>query len=124
MHLIVREEKLLLIFTKKEVVSGHVIFRRDYEMLETIWGNIAYYTKVSGKRITDVYRPERFGKGISINSLIQIAETLDIPFELLVESDQELTRDVAWDIVCKELKMTRAELIDAKNLRKNILKLL
>ena len=96
------------------------------KILETVWKNIEYYTQIRGLYKQDVYRTDRVGKGISLDTLAEIAETLDIPVILLFESeeDKEISRDVAWDIVCAELKLTPSELINLKSLVKGIEKLL
>ena len=96
------------------------------EFLAQIWSNIEYYRQVKGLKQQDVYRVERYGKGISINSLIQISEILDIPVILLFESyeSKEITREVAWSIVCSELKLTPKEIINMKILVKSIEKLI
>lgn len=86
--------------------------------LDMVWDNIEYYRKSMGMLKTDVYRPERFGKGIGLKGLFEIAQTLNIPVNLLFETEEgrEITRDVAWDIVCAELKITRSDIIKAKRL--------
>lgn len=76
-------------------------------MLADIWKNIEYYTKVKGMRKKDVYRTERVGKGISLNGIIEIAGILDIPLELLFESDKEITLEVAYAMICEDLGVSR-----------------
>lgn len=82
-------------------------------MLETIWKNIKYYTDVKKLRRIDVYRTERFGKGMTIETLQDIAINLDVPISLLVEDSEgfDMTKDLALDIVCDEYQINKEELI-------------
>lgn len=82
-------------------------------MLETIWKNIKYYTGVKKLRRIDVYRTERYGKGMTIETLQDIAINLDVPISLLVEDSEgfDMTKDLAMDIVCAEYQINKEELV-------------
>lgn len=76
-------------------------------MLETIWQNIEYYTYLRDMHKKDVFRADRYGKNISLTSVIEIAEILDVPLELLFETDKEITLELAYVMVGKDLEIDR-----------------
>lgn len=72
----------------------------------------------------DVYRAERYGKNISLTSIIEIAETLDVPLELLVETDREMTLELAYAMVCEDLGISRRRIEQTTKFEKEIKKVL
>lgn len=92
-------------------------------MLNTIWANIEYYTKISGQHKQDVYRADRYGKSMSLTTLFDIAERLNIPVVNLLEDDNEITLEAAYDMVCSDLGVKRDKLLDAHRKIKQIKKI-
>ena len=89
-------------------------------MLKTIWANIEYYTKISGQHKRDVYRADRFGKSMELTTLFDIAERLNVPAVFLLEDDNEITLEVAYAMVCKNLGITQRELEQTLSFKREI----
>lgn len=94
------------------------------QLIQTIWSNIEYYTEIRGMYKKDVYRSDRYGKGIALTGLMEIAEILEVPLELLLETDKEITLEVAYAMVCKDLGVTRRELEQALSFKREIKKVI
>lgn len=94
--------------------------------LALIWENIEFFRKLSGLPKGDVYRADRYGKGLSLTTLLEIAEALEVPVSVLLETveDRELTIKIAWGIVCKELGMSEKEIRASKKMASDIEKII
>lgn len=77
------------------------------------WKNVEYYMNLLHMSKDSVYRSERWGKNITVDTMYKISDALDVPLSKLFE-DKETSLQLAYDQVCDDLN------IKDKNELKNI----
>lgn len=68
------------------------------------WKNVEYYMNLLHMSRDSVYRSERWGKNITVDTMYKISDKLNVPLSNLFEN-KETSLQLAYDQVCDDLNV-------------------
>lgn len=83
--------------------------------IKLFWDNVEYYRSIQGIQKKDVYRSERFYRGVTFSTMKEIADNLGVDISMLLDEDRDMTLEIAYAMVSDDLKVKQNKLKNFKS---------